>query len=98
MPAQRQLDVLDAGRHHQLGGRVGEAEADPAAYRRAVARDVEAVDQHPAGASASTSPLTIRARVDLPEPLAPMTRDPLLGERQGGRLQHDPVAGGRARR
>src|SRR6478735_6813698 len=46
---QRQGDVLAGGRHHELGGRVGEHEADPAAYLPALARHVEPVDHDAAG-------------------------------------------------
>ncbi len=44
---QGQGDVLGGGRHDQLGGGVGEHEADLAAYLATLARDVEAVDSSP---------------------------------------------------
>ena len=49
VPTQRQGDVLQHGRHDELGRRLGEHEPDPPAHRGAVGRDVEAVHADRAG-------------------------------------------------
>ncbi len=70
--AQRVRDVLRHGRHDDLRVRVGEHEPHAPSHRRALAARVEAVDEH-ASAVGTTSPLSRRARVLLPEPFAPTT-------------------------
>ena len=71
--AQPERDVLGHRRHDDLGVRVGEDRSRPAAARRAPAGRCPARRRARGPASAATSPLSIRANVDLPEPLAPTT-------------------------
>ncbi len=96
VPAQPERDVLAHRRHHDLGVRVGEAEPDPAAHRRAVAAvsrpsTVTArVGQHQAVDQPGEGRLARAVGADHP--------DPLLGQRQVDAGEHDPAGAAVAER
>ena len=89
--AQREGDVLGDRRHHDLGVGVGEHEADPAAHRRALARGVQPVDEHPARGR-HDEPVQQPREGRLAGAVRPHDADPPLGQLELDVPQRHPLA------
>ena len=91
---QRQLHVLAAGGHHQLGQRVRENETRRCRRTSRTARTVSCAVDRDGSVAGLTRPLSSRSSVDLPGAVGADHADPPFGQRQG----HVRAAGSWARR